>query len=411
MSSTTTPIRVLIIRNARGITDITGAETYLLSLMASLDSKRCEARLLCIIDPRRGETPWLKELKRREISFVTVPVASALSLKDVFSAVREVRRFDADIVHSIDHRADIVGITAAKLTGRVAVLSFFGWTNWEEESPRGQIYPWFDKQSMRFCDAMISDSAFIGRLIDKGPSGPPLVVIPHGINIEKFDPRSVAPSWRQVFFPEDDVRILGMVGRINPIKGQLEFVKAAKLLASSHPRARFVMIGDASPGQERYLQSVERLIEEQGLRGRVRITNVRHEQIPAALASMDIVVSPSQTESFSFVLLEAMAMERPIVATRVGGNPELINDGETGVLVAPGDFRELARAAASLLDDEGRCRKLGEQGRRKIKEELTFAAMGERTLKVYREVLNWRKQGRRGTLSNLELRRRLSQSS
>lgn len=401
-------LRVLYVRNARGITDLTGGETYLLSLFSGLDPRHCKCLLACISDPRNGETRWLRELKQRNLPFVDIPVGSPISIKDVVEVTKLAREFEADIIHSIDHRADIVAVLAARMTGRAAIASFFGWTNWEAGSTRGMLYPWLDRRALRYADAIISDSAFIGRLVDQGPGGPPLIVVPQGVDLRNFDPDSTSESLKRRFFDEDGIQLLGMIGRIHPNKGQLDFVRAAALLQESHPSARFVILGEAPAGYADYRSKVEALIREKKLENIVRITNVLREEVPAALASMDVVLAPSYIESFSFVLLESMAMRKPVVATRVGGNPEMIKDGELNELVPAGDWEALALAAGALLDDPERRELLGRLGRRKIETELNLSVMSERTLSVYREVLDRRRRNRGRFRTKRKLRERLT---
>jgi glycosyltransferase involved in cell wall biosynthesis len=96
-----------------------------------------------------------------------------------------------------------------------------------------------------------------------------------------------------------------------------------------------------------------------------------------------VVALPSRTEGLPIVLLEAMAQARPVVATPVGGTPELVVDGETGVLVPPGDVHALAQALREVLDDDERARRLGESGRRRVEEHFSAERMADAVLKLY----------------------------
>jgi len=168
------PIRVLHVRGCRGITHVTGTETYLLSLLQGLDPQECEPLLICLTDPRHGETPWLQQLKRRGLPFVKIPVSHRFSLRDLVTFPKWIWRFKADIIHSHDHRADIVGMGGAKVTGLPALATFHGWVNWPTDpTPKGKANAWLDHQALRHADAIIVTSAAAATQVDLGKKGPP----------------------------------------------------------------------------------------------------------------------------------------------------------------------------------------------------------------------------------------------
>jgi glycosyltransferase involved in cell wall biosynthesis len=135
-------------------------------------------------------------------------------------------------------------------------------------------------------------------------------------------------------------------------------------------------------GFERELeQEADRL----GVRDRVLFAGQR-EDVAGVLAGADVLALPSHVEGLPLVVLEAMAQARPVVATRVGGTPEIVVDGETGLLVASGDVEALAAALRSVLDDPGRARDLGDAGRQRVLERFSRETMTRRVLEIYDEV-------------------------
>jgi len=401
-------LRVVFFRNARGITDVTGAERYFLTLMEQLDPRRVDCHLVCAVDPRRRDTPWIAELARHDVSYELVDVPSAVSLADYSALLASLRRRSGHLVYSVDHRGNAVGVLAARRTGAAMVASFFGWTNFEEGSRRARLYPTIDRHVLGRIDAVISDSAFIGRQVDRGPDRTALVVIPHGIDLRRFDPDRVRGGlWAELCDGTRPATLIGTIGRIHPVKGQLEIVEAAARVHRAHPGARFVFIGEAVPSHRDYLDTIECRIRELNLESVVRVTNVPSALIPNALASMDIVLQPSLVESFSFSLLEAMAMGRAIVATRTGGTPEMIEDDATGLLIPPGSADEIAAAVGRLLADPGRRSSLGRAARRRLQSGYGLDAMRRRTLAVYDEVLAWKRRTAHPR-SKRELRERLA---
>lgn len=404
-----TRLRALHLRNCRGITDITGPENYLLSLIPRLNQQGCEASLACVVDPERGETPWLKEAKRCGLPMATIPVTNRLSVRDVLTVVRMVREGEIDIIHTHDHRADAVGIMAARITGCAVVATFAGWTNWPSGTLRGTLYPWIDRQVLGYADALISDSAMMAAQIDQGPLGPPTVVIPNGVDTEVFHPAS-PPSRVWEYAEGQQPFVMGMVGRIHPNKGQLEFLEAAATITKSHPECRFLIVGEAPPGYETYKADVLRFIEEKGLGKVVTVTKASRAQIPGIIAGIDMLVAPSFTESFSFALIEAMAMAKPIVATNSGGTPELIAHNETGMLVDPGNVELLALTVRNLMKDPARMRSLGRAACEYVNRHLSVQSMSGRTLNIYREIVAWRKECRTGAFQGNALHERLQRA-
>ncbi|MEZ0264689.1 MAG: glycosyltransferase, partial [Phycisphaerae bacterium] len=159
--------------------------------------------------------------------------------------------------------------------------------------------------------------------------------------------------------------VVGLVGRISPFKGQDVFVRAAVLLADRFPRARFRIIGSAMFGEAEYERRVRDLVAGSGMRDRIEITGFCAD-VPAAMRDLDLVVHASTIgEPFGQVLIEAMAAGKPVVATNGGGVPEIVADGQTGLLVPMNDAEAMAGAIAALLACPDRAREMGQNGRRR----------------------------------------------
>ena len=182
-----------------------------------------------------------------------------------------------------------------------------------------------------------------------------IVVIPNGVDLERF--RGVQPASTAALELPGPGPILGSVGRLSPKKGQATLLEAAALVLRRRPDVTFVLVGDG-PQRAELGAHAERL----GLDGRLRFLGLVEDPIPL-LPRMDIFVLPSHMEGMSNALLEAMAAGRPVVATNVGGNAEVVQDGVTGLLVPPRDPQRLAEALLTLLDDPARAAAMGAAGR------------------------------------------------
>ena len=178
--------------------------------------------------------------------------------------------------------------------------------------------------------------------------------------------------------------LVGIVGRIKSRrKGQDVFLRAAARLAPRLPAARFVIVGAPFQGNEADAEALRALSRELGLESRVTWTGELSET-RAAYAAMDVVVAAAVTpEPFGNTTLEAMVQSRPVVGTAIGGTPEQIEDGVTGLLVPPGSHEALADALALLLGDPGRRDAMGRGGREKIEREFGADRMIERLLGIY----------------------------
>ncbi|MCZ6694905.1 MAG: glycosyltransferase [Acidobacteria bacterium] len=186
-------------------------------------------------------------------------------------------------------------------------------------------------------------------------------------------------------------RLVGTVGRlIEPKKGIPVFLAAARQIAEKLPDVRFVVVGDG-PARE----LLEERATSQGVAHRTTFAGERRD-IPRVMDALDLLVQPSNWEGFGLTLLEAMAVGRPVVATRVGGIPEVVLDGQTGTLVPPGDPTALAAACLDLLSDGERAARFGEAGRDRARAEFSIDRLVNDTAALYRELHDRTRSGTDG---------------
>jgi len=199
-----------------------------------------------------------------------------------------------------------------------------------------------------------------------------------GTALEEFPLNQAArQSLRNEFGVADDIVLVGMVGRLEPIKGPDLFLEAAAMIAAGQPQARFVLIGEGSLRQaleERSLQGI--------LNGRVQFAGWR-EDARECMRALDILVLPSRNEAVGLVLLEAQAQGIPVVATRVGGTPDVIRDSETGLLVLTEDAPALAAAIIRLVADRALRQQLGRRGKQWVQEKFSCADFIQRVTSAY----------------------------
>jgi glycosyltransferase involved in cell wall biosynthesis len=288
---------------------------------------------------------------------------------------RLIRALRPDIVHAHSSKAGFLGRLAARLAGVPHILY----------TPHGHVFQGYfspaatrafvclERLAARWTDRIITltdAEADQHRALGIGHAKQ-FVTIPSGIDLDAV--AAAAPT-RVV----PDGRVIGTVARLVPIKGHQHLLDAAPRTLEQFPETRFVLVGD---GEMR--PALEARARALGVADRVIFTGYR-EDVPSLLAGMDIVVLPSLNEGMGRVLVMAMALGKPIVATRVGGVPELLLDGAAGRLVPPGDSDALAGALRDLLLDPARTTALGEAGRRRSTR-YGAQAMVDALAQLYRE--------------------------
>ena len=225
----------------------------------------------------------------------------------------------------------------------------------------------------RLADCVVCNSlAAADQLVRERLPSAKVTVIPNGLPPEAF--QETVPALP----PESGVMRIGMIARMNErAKNHAVFLRAAASVARQFPLAEFVLVGDGP-----FRKEWEELAQQLGIGPRTRFLGERYD-IPAVLAALDVVVSASRTESLSNAILEAMAAGRPVVATQVGGNPELVRDRETGLLIAPEDERALADALETVLGSPKLAREWGKNARRIAQANYTLAYAQERFEHLY----------------------------
>lgn len=210
-----------------------------------------------------------------------------------------------------------------------------------------------------------------------------ITIVPNGIDADAV--RREAANGARVALPDTYTGpLIGFVGRLEPVKGPDVFVRMATLVAEQRPDAGFVLAGSGSQ-----LQALRRQAESLGLAERLFIPGAV-ASIPPLLRRLSVLVMPSRSEAFGLVAAEALALEVPVVAARVGGLTDLVVDSVTGLLADADDPHAFAAAALELLDDRERALGMARAGRARVDAEFTATRMVDGYLKVYRELADAR---------------------
>jgi len=241
----------------------------------------------------------------------------------------------------------------------------------------------FLSQVMGWAKLIIVPSQVIGwHMINAfGVSSGSIRCIPRSVDLKKFN------KIRRINKDPSEC-IISMIGRITPIKGHIYFIKSMAKVIRALPYTKIWIIGDVPQKKEPNKRELEALIRRLGMEDHVEFLGSRSD-IPELLSKTDVLVFSSiYPESFGRVILEAQAINVPVVATKVGGVLDIIDDGKTGLLVLPKDVDAMAGAVVRLLKDKNLVERLTKEAKKKLKEKFTLEQMASSTIDVYRELLS-----------------------
>lgn len=300
------------------------------------------------------------------------------------SAIAEITDYltqsQADILLCHGYKADILGRPAAR-RARVPVVSVSrGWT---AESFKIRLYERLDRLCLRWMDRVVCVSeAQAARVLRAGVKEDRVDVIPNAIDPERFaDPDPTYHRKLHRYFRQPRTRIVGAAGRLSPEKGFDILLDAAQRVLTIDPTIGFVLFGEGPRKSEIIDQ-----IQQRGLVGSFILCGFRTD-LDRFMPFFDLFVLPSFTEGMPNVILEAFAAGTPVVATAVGGTPELVEDGRSGFLVPPGDPQSLAEKITEALASEDQLRDMGMQGREHVLQNHSFDAQADLYLGLFDQLL------------------------
>ena len=360
--------------------EIGGTETQAVELALRLDPARYAVTLGCL--QMRG--PLLAKLEGSTVSVMEWNarggVNSPRGLYQILRLARFLRREGFDVVHAHDLWSNLLAIPAARLAGTPVSIS----------SRRDLAHlAWYTPQRRKFLRYLQSLSSAV--LVNSGQIRDQLIhedgfrpesirVVHNGIDVNHF--RRLVRQRGQLFPGLEDRTLIVCTGNMHTdVKGHPTLIEAARSMCAKFPQIKFVLIGGGEKRSE-----FQSKVSELGLDPNFLFLGSR-QNVSEILACCDIAVLPSQAEGFSNALLEYMAIGLPTVATDVGGNPEVIENGITGLLVRPSDPTALAAAISSLLENPHFAAQLGAAGRERVRRHFDFAQLTSNVDALYTELL------------------------
>jgi glycosyltransferase involved in cell wall biosynthesis len=354
-----------------------GPERQVLGLARSLPSD-CQTVFLSFAE-RGLSRPFLEKASADGFRAICLKENAPHFLRAAREIADWLRRLDADVLCCSGYKPDLIGWLAARQAGVPVVAIAHGWTG---ATLKVRFYETLDRWVMRRMDAVVCVSEAQAVKVRRAGVQPERArVIRNAIRAEAFGrPDLECRETLLNLFPGRPERIVAAAGRLSPEKGFDVLIDAVALLAPHHPKVGFVLFGDGPLRED-----LTKRIAERGLQNRLILAGFRPD-LERVLPACDLAVSSSHTEGLPVVVLEEMAAGLPVVATAVGGTPEVVEEGVTGWLVPPGDPPALARRTAELLASPETMRAMGLAGRRRVEECFTFAAQAEQYLGLFQRL-------------------------
>jgi len=340
-----------------------GMETCVVRLIERLPRDRFTLTVLCPFESRVTD-----QLRSLDVEVLITPMPEDPPWSSILMTCELVKAGAIDVLHAHLSNAHLLAGLAGRLCGKPVVTTIHS----RNVSP-------MDIEVHRAAGTHVSvvckHSYF--HALSMGVNAAQLSCIPNGVDTEVFKPGQAADAdLRRHFGMDDGAPLIGFVGRLSVEKGPEVFLRSVLLMRSALPAARFVMVGDG-PMREQLAQFIDRF----GLADCVHLAGLR-DDMPAIYRQLDAVVSTSNSEALPLALMEAMASGLPIVATRVGGVPDLVEQGSTGWLVGPRDFEGVASQVMRLFGVPGVARQMGRQARTRALERFSIGDNVERTAEL-----------------------------
>jgi len=362
-----------------------GAQEHLYNLVNLIDRDRYDVSVLSL-----SGGPGVRRLEKLGVS---VCVLDDMPDEEATAAVAaHLAAVDADVVHNHMYRAEVVGTQAAMaLSAAGRRRPFVVGTVHSSRIRSDEDRDLLRRLTPRMDHLIAVSRAIVRKLEDEGRVGAPISLIYNGVDLTRYSAQAACPTLLSEFrIPAGDP-IVGVVARLEPEKGHPTLLEAWPAVRAAVPNAHLLIVGEGSQRD---------LLEAQAsslglLDGRARPASLapsvvftgRRDDVPAVTAALDVAVLPSYREAQGLSILEAMALSRPVVASAVGGIPEMIDDGRTGLLVPPRDAGALAAAIVRLLQDAEFAERIGRAGHDLVHERFCVEQMVRAVETIYDEAV------------------------
>lgn len=360
-----------------------GAERLMIPILSNIDRQRFNARV-CVLQ-EKDNNPVANELREIGITVDMLPVRYLRDLSAIPRIIRYLREVEVDLLHAQLEFSTILGGIASKHLDIPSVVTLHSIVA-HKEGLKSKFHSMFEDFILRnFVDRVISVSEETQRFYLKAAklSDKKSCVIYNGIDINKYsaDLPDSLHVLREFDIPPNAI-ILTTVAVLRKLKGIQYMIQAMPAILSVNPQVYYLVVGGGE-----YFEVLQEEVKKYHVEKNVRFVGIRKD-IPSILAASDLFILPTLTEALPTVLAEAMAAGLPIVASYVGGVPEMVHDNINGKLVAPADPKMLEAACLALLKDTESLHQMGKAGRKIVEEKFNIKTQVQHLQNLYVQLIS-----------------------
>lgn len=356
-----------------------GAEKVMVELSKELCSTEYKPYIGVIGNPQNYHTPVVIEAEKSGLEVKEFHCSGKFDIKTISAIRKYIKDNKIGMIHSHGYKSNFYALLA---TLNMNIKRIITCHNWLGISSKMKFYKLIDKILLKKFDKIVAVSDILKDEIIRGniPENKVRVVY-NGIDISRLQVISDKLQVKKSLGIKENEKVIGTVGRLTEEKGYIYLLRAAEKVVREFPDTIFLIIGD---GQLR--DSLKFIVHSLQLNDKVIFTGIR-DDIPELLNLIDIFVMPSLKEGMPIALLEAMAAKKPIIASKVGAIPKVIEDGYSGLLVESGNEQELSESIIKLLNNPEKANSLAQNGYEKAKSEFSAKNMAEKYMEVYKSMM------------------------
>lgn len=371
----------IVVMHVRASNFVGGPEKQILEHFVRLDRDRFEPILVTYVEDGQSD-PLGEAAIHQGFRCIRLPSQSPLHPGAVARLAGQMKREKVDILCTHGYKPNVLGCLAARLSGAATIAISRGWT-WESQKIR--LYESIDRFFLKFCDHVVAVShGQREKILTCGVKPERISVIHNAISLEEV-PTSEKSDIRQQLGIPADALFVASAGRLSPEKNYRTMIEVASITASQNRSIYFAIFGEGFLRQE-----LEQQITRAGLSGRFFLPGFRTD-IASLLREIDLFMLPSLTEGLPNVVLEAFAARKPVLASRVGGTPEVVDHGVSGYLTAPEDVQQMAHYLRELEDSPELRARFGAAGYAATRERFGFEQQTKEYEALYAQVMQIKK--------------------
>ena len=353
----------------------------LLNIAETINSSRFSMMVGSFINIRLKSNEFTEKLEDKNLPNTVFFLRRTIDIDNLPRIVKLIRRNKINIIHTHGYRSDVIGLVTAKMTKIPIVSTIHGWT---AINLKLKFYERCDRIALQFFDCLIPVSDQIQKsLIRSGIDSRKMVRLHNAIDVE-FKPFKTKPLSSLNIQKRDGDFLIGTIGRLSPEKNIPNFLQAASFLIRKYDHLKFLVVGD---GAERH--KLEDMASDLGLKDKIQFTGFVN-QMDKIYNILDLMVISSSTEGIPLVMLEAMKYSIPVVSTKVGGIPEVIQNGIDGILVNPQDSLQLKEAIDDLIKDKNKYAKISRNAQKRVTQDFNRSVWIRRIEEIYTNLFTTR---------------------